>query len=409
MPKFTPLRERVLVAKATGNSEEIERIKREILGSHSGRVPETAKKLGMHQLTLRRIAEDLDIEAELGIDRARGEPSLLLSQARIAMETRNEKAAADLRKQILLAIEKAAGDGLSSAARIMNVSPWVLQRAIDVLGADDEVDRAFPGKYSLMGERILVAQRTGDKHALTKVRSEILAAFRRAMGDADVAALELSVTTQTLRRMSRELGLAPRLGFDEQNPESAVLASRVRIAQANEDRVALSQIRAEILKAFEDADGMLKYAAPRLNVGDSSLRQIIADLGMKAEIAEKFPGMGKERMLTARVDGRKQTRSLAEWAKVRELNRTTIIERLRRGYTPEQALSVGDMRETMPRPRRTNVCKNDPSHPSPMVGDTCGSCRTKEKRAEVRALKKAEKSKSASETERPQIHHRSGR
>jgi hypothetical protein len=345
MPKFTPLRERVLVARATGNSEEIERIKQEIVDAHRGSVPSTAKQLGMHQLTLRRLAEDLGIEEDLGIDRGRGEPSLLLSQARIALETRDEVAASELRRQILQAIEGAADGGLSSAARIMGVSPWVLQRAIDVLGAGDEVDRAHPGKYSLLGERILVAQRTGDKQALAKVRAEVLTAFRKAVGDADRAALELGVTTQTLRRLARELGLANRLGFDEQNPDATVLASRVRVAKAKGDRAALAQIRKEILVAFTDAGGMLRHAAPKLGVGEHALRQIIAELGMKAEIAEKFPGIGKERLLTVRVDGRKQTHSIAEWSKLSGAKRTTIIERLRRGYTPEQAIASGDLRE----------------------------------------------------------------
>jgi hypothetical protein len=325
MPKFTPLRERVLVARATGNSEEIERIKQEIVDAHRGSVPATAKQLGMHQLTLRRLAEDLGIEEDLGIDRGRGEPSLLLSQARIALETRDEVAASELRRQILQAIEGAADGGLSSAARIMGVSPWVLQRAIDVLGAGDEVDRAHPGKYSLLGERILVAQRTGDKQALAKVRAEVLTAFRKAVGDADRAALELGVTTQ--------------------NPDATVLASRVRVAKAKGDRAALAQIRKEILVAFTDAGGMLRHAAPKLGVGEHALRQIIAELGMKAEIAEKFPGIGKERLLTVRVDGRKQTHSIAEWSKLSGAKRTTIIERLRRGYTPEQAIASGDLRE----------------------------------------------------------------
>lgn len=343
MPKFTPLRERVLVAKATGNSEEVERIKREIVGSYAGTIPATAKKLGVNQLTLRRIAEELGIESDLHIKRSRGEPALLFSKARVAVETGDKKAVAVLRKQVMRAL--AESQGASGAARSLGVSPWVLRKTIDVLEIGGEVEREYPGKYSMLGERILLAQRTQNAKELDRIRAEIRAAFRKSRRDVDATSDALGVTTQTLRKISRELGLADELGFGEQKPESVVLGLRLHLAQSTGDRDAVAQIKKEVLDAFEKSDGMLKYAAKSLGVGEHALRQIVADLGMKVEIGEKFPGPGKQRMITARVNGRERTHSVAEWSRLKGTKRTTIIERLRRGYTPEQAIEPKDFRE----------------------------------------------------------------
>ena len=129
MPKFTPLRERVLVAQATQNTAEIRRVKREIIDARraAGSIVAAAKRLGVNQLTLRRIAAELEIEADLGIDRARGEPDLFAARARIAVRKGDAKAIAALRKRILDAMDAAGDRGLAGVAEALGVSELMLQ------------------------------------------------------------------------------------------------------------------------------------------------------------------------------------------------------------------------------------------------------------------------------------------
>ena len=162
MPKYTPLRERVLVAQATQNTAEIRRIKREIIDARNaaGSVVGAAKRLDVHQLTLRRIAAELEIEGDLGIDRARGEPDLFAARARIAVRKGDAKAIEALRKRILDAMNEAGHRGFDAVAASLGSSEWVLRKTIDLLGMSEEDGLRFHGRNSLIGERVRLAQRT---------------------------------------------------------------------------------------------------------------------------------------------------------------------------------------------------------------------------------------------------------
>ena len=344
MPKYTPLRERVLVATATKNTAEIARIKREIIDARSaaGSVVGAAKRLGVNQLTLRRIATELEIETDLGIDRARGEPDLFAARARIAVRKGDQKAIAALRKRILDAMDAAGERGLAGVAERLGVSEWVLGKTIDVLGLSDDVQRAHPGRYSLLGERVLVAQASKDAGELRRLKQEITAALREADGDIEAASDKLGVTARTLRTIAESLGMAI-VASERGGP--VVLLARIRAATDTGNKKALDAIKKEIVAAIKRSRGSLKDAASALSVGVWTLRSALAALGITDEVREKFPGRGKERMLTVRINGRDVTHSIAEWARLRGVKRTTIMMRLSKGFTPEEALLQGDLRE----------------------------------------------------------------
>lgn len=348
MPKFTPLRERILVARETLDSAELTRIKREIVDAHkvSGRkIVATARRLGINQMTLRRIAADLGIEGDLGIDRSRGEPSLFFARAHAAVETDDKATVAKMRKQVLEALSRARNGGDAGAAKILGVSTWVFKKVVDVLGISGEVDRQFPGKYSLLGERVLVAQKTNNVDDLRRIQLEIVDAYQAAGNDIEKASDALGVTSTTLRRIVESLGLGKALGVGEHRVEHVLLMSRLRVAIDAGDMDEIERIQGQVLRAIKRARGSLKNAAKAMGLGEASLRQVLEELRITDDIREQFPGQGKERRLTARVNGKDVTLSVSGWARARKMNRTTIIERLRRGYTPEQAIEPKDFRE----------------------------------------------------------------
>jgi hypothetical protein len=191
---------------------------------------------------------------------------------------------------------------------------------------------------------MILAQKSNDPRELDRIRSEVDAAIKSADGDLDVAGRQLGVSARTARDIAASLGLG---GFSERSVGvgSFVFLSRARTAVEREDREEFRKIRNEVLRAVKEANGEMQRAARILGVGDPALRQAIDMLGMRAEIAEKFPSRGKERLLTAKINGRTQTHTIAEWSKIQGVKRTTIIMRLRNGFTPEQALTPKDLRE----------------------------------------------------------------
>lgn len=344
MPKYTPLRERVLVAQATQNTAEIRRIKREIIDARNatGSVVAAAKRLGVNQLTLRRIAAELEIEPDLGIDRARGEPDLFAARARIAVRKGDVKAVEALRKRVLDAMDAAGERGLAGVADSLGVSEWVLRKTIDVLGMSDEVQRAHPGRFSLLGERARVALASKDAAELRRMKAEIAAAIRSADGDIEAASDTLGVTSRTLRSIAESIG-AKIAVVERAGP--VVLLARIRAATEAGNEKALEAIKKEVLAAIKRSRGSLKDAAKALGVGAWTLRSALNALGIAEEVREKFPGRGKAKMLTVRVNGRDVTHSIAEWARLRGIKRTTILMRLRDGKSHEEAVSQGDLRE----------------------------------------------------------------
>lgn len=345
MSKFTPLGERIFVAQSTKNEVELRKIKREIVGAFGveGSVVGAARRLGVHQLTLRRLAKSLNIEADL------------------------------------------------------------------------KIERGVSRRFSPIGERIFAAQQENDVTALRKVKLEIVEAFRESCEDFALAAEKLGLSPQTLRKHASSLGLDSILGVERRSTESSVLAARFRVASEASDQREIEKIKAEIYGALERSRGMFRQASRDLGVTEVAFRQLVSDLGL-SEYVGTFQRKGVPRTLTVRVDGRDVTHSIAEWSRIVGVKRTTILMRLRKGFTEQQALAVGDMRETAqptqvasvyqkphgsgplrmrrllkraePRPRKERaarpekpirVCKYSAEHPTPLRGDVCRACRAREK------------------------------
>jgi hypothetical protein len=274
MSKFTPLGERIFVAQSTQNKQELQRIKREIVGAFSaeGSVVGAARRLGVHQLTLRRLAKSLDIEADLKIER-----------------------------------------GISC-------------------------------RFSPIGERIFAAQQSGSAAELRKIKLEIVEAFRDSSEDFDLTAEKLGLSPQTLRKHASSLGLDSILGVERRSSKSAVLTARFRVATEAGNQREIEKIKAEVVGALKKHRGMFRQASRELAVTEVAFRQLVSDLGLDEYIGT-LQRKGVPRLLTVRVGGKDVTHSIAEWARLRGIKRTTIIMRIRNGFTPEQALSPGDLRE----------------------------------------------------------------
>lgn len=346
MPKFTPLRERVLVATATKNTAEIARIKREIISARrvAGSIIGAAERLGVNQLTLRRIAADLEIETDLGIDRARGEPDLLAASARIAVRKGDQKAIESLRKRIIDAMDAAGHRGFDAVAASLGASEWALRKTIDLLGMSEEDGVRLQGRHSLIGERVRVAQRTRNRKELRLIRTEILDTFRVLESDIDKTAEMLGITPQTLNKIAASIGLSEELGFSEKR-EPSILLARIRAAYASDDEKKLDAIEREIMTELKRCGGSIKDTAAAFDTSTNTLRQAMRELVIAEKVLKKFPGRGKPKLLTVRIGGKDVTHSVAEWSRLRGIKRTTILMRLRNGFSPEQALSPGDLRE----------------------------------------------------------------
>ena len=143
MPKHTLLRERAFVAKAMNDESGIARLRRQIVdtyGSCGRSLLKTSQKLGVSQMTLRRVAQELDLERELGIDRSRGEPVLLFLQARVAVESGDQTALTAIKKKVSDALKAAGRGGYKQAAEILrqnDVEGFWIHLDADVL--DDAV------------------------------------------------------------------------------------------------------------------------------------------------------------------------------------------------------------------------------------------------------------------------------
>jgi hypothetical protein len=199
-------------------------------------------------------------------------------------------------------------------------------------------------RYSELGARIAAARASNDRAELRKIKSEITDLFHRVDGDIDEAAKYYGIKRRAFRDIAFDLGLDRCFGL-ETKPHSE-LFERTQRAIEECDQKEIAAIEREIFAAIDASGGLIKHGPPeRLGIAYSTLTRVIQQLDLTERIYAKFPGKGKAQTLTVRVGGREITRSLQEWSETTGTKRTTIIERLRRGYTPEQAVSPGDFRE----------------------------------------------------------------
>jgi hypothetical protein len=199
-------------------------------------------------------------------------------------------------------------------------------------------------KYSQLRRRYELARDTGDDAGVRAVKEEVLRAFTEAGGDLDAAAAACALQRQAYRKLAKELGLSVQLGLKSLPPRT--LLARMSIASATNDAAEFERIKRDIIEAIELCDGLVqKSASEYWGISYGTLSKIIAELGIAKEIHERFPGKGKPRLITAKVNGKKVTRSMAEWSEKTGVKRTTIKYRLDTlGLSPEQALSTEDMR-----------------------------------------------------------------
>jgi DNA-binding Lrp family transcriptional regulator len=341
MARHSFIRERVLVAKAENNEAELQRLRKRILDAFAasgGSLVKASERLHTSQMTLRRAAEDLGIEQDLKIDRARSAPILLFSQARVAVESGDSATVEAIKQKVLDAVKAAGRSGHRGAAERLGISLWGLKRTIETLGLGADL---FTGKYSSLGERILVAKQTQNAEELRGIKLEILDAVQRNKDIRDAAA-ELGITSSTLRNIAVSLGLSKAIGFETN--EVVLFLARVRVAVEDRNQKSIAALKKELLDAVASSSGSLKRAAASLGLAPLSIRHAIGMLGLTQKIREDFPGQGKERRLTVRVDGRDVTHTVAEWARLRGIKRTTILYRLKKGKSHEEAISVEDLR-----------------------------------------------------------------
>jgi hypothetical protein len=274
----------------------------------------------------------------------------LMERVRVATETRNADEIRNIKQEILDAF-KASGEDLAHTAKEhLEVNPMTLRRVAKILRLekrlriDLERGRGL-GRWSELGRRIADAQERGDAKSLQTIRSEILCAFCECEGNIDATAARFDVAPRKLREFAQVLGIEKDLGIEATAAGSPLLLSRARVAVDRGDKRELATLRKKALAEIKTAGGNLRMASGALGVSSWGLRQLLDLLGMTEEIEQKFPGQGKPRHLTVNIAGRETTHTIAEWARINGVNRTTIIERLRRGYTPEQAIAAKDFRE----------------------------------------------------------------
>lgn len=204
-------------------------------------------------------------------------------------------------------------------------------------------------KLTLLSERVMVARRTRDVAELQRIKEEIRTSFESSGRTLSEAARTLNVAPMTLGRIVSSLGMDEELGILDAKSKHVLLLSRARIAIEEGDAKTAYEIGQQVLDAIEKAGGNLKrggaIAAKELGISYWALKKLINTLDMGEEIKKRFPGKGKTRPLTVRVNGKKVTHTVGAWARILGINRTTILERLKRGCTPEEAIRKGDLRE----------------------------------------------------------------
>jgi hypothetical protein len=120
--------------------------------------------------------------------------------------------------------------------------------------------------------------------------------------------------------------------------------ARVEVALQEQDEKKraklIAQLKKDMWNAMRLADGRERAAAKVLRVSYPVWLNAKTKLGIFAEMAEDFPGRGRERHIE--LDG--EAKTAMEWSKISGVPRPTIIERYKRGYRTKATVLADDLR-----------------------------------------------------------------